>query len=527
MGPAVPDCGGGPRSMAGDRRLWCVAIALTAVAAAAAAFAIRHGPLLAPDSVTYLSMAHNLGHGRGASDFTGGSVTVFGPGYPVVLARVQSLGVSAVTSARSVNVAAYASVVLLAFVLIRRRVQSWRIALGATVLIACCVQLLIATEFTSSDPLFYALVLTFILAMEELVAKSRQHRAALIVAAGVVVWAAVLVRWAGLSLLAAGVITLLVSSRRDGIRTALSRALSFGVVASIVPGLWALRNANVSGGQALGLRVHSHESVRSIAVDVGRAIAHLLIPDSLGTGYGVVVFGAIIGAAGILGFICRRELVPRLRSATPSLTPTIVFVVVYVPFVAAARKSTGSDLDPRIMLPFWLPTAILGAWFFEQLVRSLRATGAGWLARLLALAAVGFVGLSVFWFADQVRIGTAPSVTNHHYPVNDVATGRALGPLDSNALVVSNDPWRVYNATGHIPVKLAPMPVQPGFSLTPISVAALAGTVDDRGSVTLVWFDQSPASGKRRITRLPGRDRYAVVRTRSFRGGSRYTLRPR
>jgi hypothetical protein len=200
MGSTVQPCEVGARSPATDRRLWCVAIALTAVATAAAAFATRHGSLLAPDSVTYLSMAHSLGHGRGASDFTGGSITVFGPGYPAVLARVQSVGVGAITSTRIVNLVAYASVVLFAFALIRRRVQSWRIALGATVLIACCVQLLIATEFASSDPLFYGLVLAFILAMEEIAATSR-HRAVLIGAAAVVAWAAFLLRYAGVSLL--------------------------------------------------------------------------------------------------------------------------------------------------------------------------------------------------------------------------------------------------------------------------------------------------------------------------------------
>jgi hypothetical protein len=526
MGSTVQPCEVGARSPATNRRLWCLAIAFTAVATAAVAYATRHGSLLAPDSVTYLSMAHALGHGRGASDFTGTSVTVFGPGYPAVLARLQSAGVTALTSTRAVNVAAYAAIVLLAFVLTRRRVESWRIALGATVLIACCVQLLIATEFASTDPLFYALVLAFILAMEEIAAAAR-HRAVLIGAAVVVAWAAFLVRYAGLSLLVAGVITLLVVSRRDGIRAAFGRALCFGVLGSIVPVLWVIRNAGTTGGSALGLRVHSHESVVSIAVDVGRAVAHILIPDSIGTGIGVLLLGGIIAVAGALALVSRRELVPRLRSATPSLAPTLVFVLVYVPFVAAARKSTGSDLDPRILLPAWLPVAVIGAWFFEQLVAALKATGSTWLARVLIAGAVGFVGVSAFWFADQVHTGTGPSVAVSHYPVNDVALRRAMGSLDANALVVSNDPWRVYNATGHVPVKLAPMPVQPGFSHTPISVSALAGAVNARGSVTLIWFDQSPASGRRPVTKLPGRGRYDLVRSHAFRGGVRYTLRPR
>jgi hypothetical protein len=526
MGSTVPACDSPARSSAVDRSLWFAAILIAAVTTAAVGFASRHGPLLAPDSVTYLSMAHSLGHGHGASDFTGRSVTVFTPGYPAVLARLQSVGVRAITSTRVVNLAAYAAIVLLAFLLIRRRVESWRIVLGGTLLIACCVQLLITTEFASSDPLFYALVLVFILALEEIVARA-ERRALLIGAAAVVVWAAFMVRWAAVSLIVVGVITLLLTFRHDGVRRALGGAVSFGAAASVVPLLWIIRNATVKGGSAFGLRVHSHESPASIAVDVGRAVAHIMIPDSLGTGPGVVLLAGLVAVAGVLSLVCRRELGARLRHVRPSVVPTLVFVVVYVVFVAAARKSTGSDLDPRILLPAWIPTAILGAWYFEQLIASLRATGVRWLAWVLAIGGVGLVGISVFWFADQVRMGTAPSVAVAHYPVNDVALRRELGSLGRNALVVTNDPWRVYNATGHVPTELAPMPLQPGFSHTPMSVATLASTVDSHGSVTLLWFDQSPASGKRPVSALPGRNRYSVVRSRTFPGGARYTLHSR
>lgn len=524
-GRSAPDCESRTRSPAVNRRLSLTAVGLAAGVAVAAVVATRHGPLLAPDSVTYLSMARNLTHGRGVSDFTGGSIVVFGPGYPAVVARVQTLGLASITAARTVDVVTYVSVVLLALVMIRRRVSSWRIVLGATVLFAACVQLLITAQFVSSDVLFFVLVLVFILAMEEIAARSA-NRVVLIGAAAVVVWAAVLVRWAGLTLLVAGVITLLITSRREGRWVALRRAVGFGVVASIGPVVWSIRNARTTGGSAVGLRVHSNESVLSIAVDVGRAAAHLMIPDSLGTPYGVLLMGGVIGLAAGLGLIARRELAPRLRGVVPSLVPTVVFVVVYLPFVAAARKSTGSDLDPRILLPAWLPTLVVGAWFFEQLLGSLKAGGAIRLARVLVTSGLALLAVCVVWYADQVRVGTAPSVAVSHYPPTDSATRGEIGLLDPHALVVSNDPWRVYNATGHIPVKLAPMPILPGFSHTPISVADLARAVDSQGSVTLVWFDRSPASGTRPVTALPGRGHYRLARSSGFSGGARYTLEP-
>lgn len=47
---------------------------------------LRHGPRLSPDSITYLSAAEHLRHGRGLTDFTGEPFTVFPPVLPVVLA---------------------------------------------------------------------------------------------------------------------------------------------------------------------------------------------------------------------------------------------------------------------------------------------------------------------------------------------------------------------------------------------------------------------------------------------------------
>jgi hypothetical protein len=197
---------------------------------------------------------------------------------------------------------------------------------------------------------------------------------------------------------------------------------------------------------------------------------------------------------------------------------------VYVLFAAAACKSTGSDVDPRILLPAALPSVVLGAWFLEQTTRARRAGRSVGLARVVSGAAVALLALSTFWFVDQARVGTHPSMADHHYPVHDVATRADVGPLGSSALVVSNDPWRVYNATGHQPVKLAPMPLAPGFSHRPISIDDLVRAVSHH-PVTLIWFDRSPANDGRPISSLPNRDRYDLTDARPFRGGVRYTLR--
>jgi hypothetical protein len=303
----------------------------------------------------------------------------------------------------------------------------------------------------------------------------------------------------------------------------LRRALSFGVLASIGPALWLLRNARTPEG-ALGLRVRSNESVGGIAKDVGHAVVHLLAPDSLANSRAVALTVGLALLALFLAMTNRRALRSSVDARGPSAVPMVAFIIVYLILVTAARKTTGSDVTPRILLPALLLGIVLGAGFFERLL--LGTDHRSRFVALAAIAAVGLVGLSAYWVADQVRVGAKPSAALFHYPQPDPATRKALAQVAPTALVVSNDPWRVYNATGHQPVKLAPMPVQPGFSHRPISVDDLARAVTS-GPVPLVWFARSPASDTRSVAGLPGQDRYVLDSPRSFPGGVEYTLRVR
>ena len=86
------------------RRPLVTGAALAVIGFALAIVATRHGPRLSPDSITYLSVADHLRHGRGLTDFTGEPFTVFPPVYPVVL----SVFGSSLTWARLVNTVSFA-----------------------------------------------------------------------------------------------------------------------------------------------------------------------------------------------------------------------------------------------------------------------------------------------------------------------------------------------------------------------------------------------------------------------------------
>lgn len=129
--------------------------------------ATRHGPGMSPDSVTYLSAARNLAAGHGYTDFTGQALTTFPPGYPALVAVLHVLGFSIATAARVVNAVSFGAVVLLAGTLIRRHTSSRAVALGATALVAVSPALINIASNAWSEPLFCALVLAFVLALED------------------------------------------------------------------------------------------------------------------------------------------------------------------------------------------------------------------------------------------------------------------------------------------------------------------------------------------------------------------------
>ena len=118
-----------------SRRTWLEVGLLALSAATAVLVATRHGPLLSPDSVTYYSMGRNLALGRGYVDLTGTPDTTFAPGYPVVLAVGQMLGVGVAATARIVHAALFASLVPLTWTLVRRHTNSKILSLAATTIV--------------------------------------------------------------------------------------------------------------------------------------------------------------------------------------------------------------------------------------------------------------------------------------------------------------------------------------------------------------------------------------------------------
>ncbi|HSO96492.1 MAG TPA: hypothetical protein VLV81_10670 [Acidimicrobiia bacterium] len=464
--------------------LGCAALAVVATW-----IATRHGPGMSPDSVTYLSAARNLAAGHGYADFTGQALTTFPPGYPALVAVLHVLGLSIATGARLVNAVSFGAVVLLAGVLIRRHTSSRAVTLGATALVAVSPALINIASTAWSETLFSALVLAFLLALEDGIAPGTPARA--LGAAGVLAGLAFLVRYAGLSLLAVGALTIAAGAYRHGLRTVARRLGVFLGAGSVLPGLWILRNAASGSRFLLGPRVAAPESWRSFLDRFLGGVQGLFTPGgSIGN---VAVVAVVLGVAA-LGL--SAALTPhRTRRGTwwrSRLMPLVAYVVVYSGVVISAGKTAGASVDQRIAAPVYVPALILVVTLVDRLAVRAQAGGSQrrWVASAPAFALVAVLaygGSSAVAFASQAwNDGRTPrgytrQNSDRFQLVNSVET------LSRRALVATNRPWTLFEATGREPIVASPGQVAPELALIPILVSQLASQSCTR-PVYLAWF---------------------------------------
>jgi hypothetical protein len=463
-------------------------LAFAALAAAATWIATRHGPGMSPDSVTYLSAARNLASGHGYTDFTGQALTTFPPGFPSLVAVAKVLGASVATGTRIVNAVSFGAIVLLAWVLVRRHVSSLLIALGTTALVAISPALINIASNAWSEPLYCALVLAFILALEDATTPGG-HQARSIGAAAVLAGLAFLARYAGLSLLIVGSLALVTSSYREGVRAAARRLAEFWIVGLLIPALWLLRNAGSGTRFIFGPRVAAPDTWGSFIGRFVNGVLGLFTPN--GVTMTTALVAVLLGLGGLGAYVARyRRTDPVPLRSSPVLVLGL-YVSVYSVVVVVAGKAAGASVDQRIVSPIYLPALILGAVLFEVTIRRLARLGERrWVALapgLVVLVALAYVASTAVSFASQTwRNGeTARGYTKTNSAgFQLVRSVEALGP---RAFVATNRPWTLFAATGRQPIVPSPGVVAPELALTPILVSQLASQACNR-PVYLAWF---------------------------------------
>jgi hypothetical protein len=335
-----------------------------------------------------------------------------------------------------------------------------------------------------------------------------------------VVWAAFLLRYAGISLVAIGAATMFLGLWATSRSLAIRNALIFGVLASAVPVLWMLRNLSVDD-TLMGPRSPSSDTPLQvgyrIAVTIGLWVAPLPVPAPLLSIVGLLF---MLGLGAVVVVLLRREWVGRESSTLRALLPLTIFGMGYTAYLAVAQLSTAFDgINTRLLSPIFVPLVIVTAIALDRLRKTIST-------RILAVAGLGLVGIvglqgirlvvdSVHW----AKNGNGYASTAWQQSQLSAAT-RSL-PRD--AILYANRPYGLWAVTGLEGVRMSPA-FQRGRSEEVVDIPA-EFLIDVACHETfLVWFDDG-----RTNLRSPEElsDVVSIELIESYPDGHLYRLEPR
>lgn len=475
-----------------DRRLsGTVVVGLSAVVAAlATGVAMAKGPGLASDSTFYLSAGLNLARGNGYRFYSDGSVTVFPPGLPLVVALGQWLGGGVNWTFRCFHACTFSLAVWLGYLLLRRHVRSVGLALGATVLISVSPPLLLVEKMALSEPAFIVISLAFILILERLIDAKRIMP--LILAAAVLVWVGFLFRYAAISLIPVGAIALAVGRRHLGWRHALADASGFSAFAAAAPLLLMARNYRVDG-TFMGPRPPSSDSpgevARGFSLVIGKWVTPSPTPERLQTVVGVV---ALIAAATMAVYLVRRRGTGLTdRGTGASFVPLACFLGVYSIYLFASELSTAiNPIDNRLMSPLYVPLVVAGAMALDRLADGMTRQGRLWVLHLAKILLIVFVLAQAAVFVRETRVAAIGGTSYSKGSWQSSPLGAAARELPAEAEIYSNLPDGLWAIIRREPILPSPARGVYRSTETRSISSAFVTAVACRDSF-LVWFTRN------------------------------------
>jgi hypothetical protein len=318
-------------------------------------FATAFGIGLTPDSAAYIGAARGLlgGFGLGTPSATGGfsPMVLYAPLFATLLAAMGWAGIDPLEGARCVNSALFAASLLLSGRIIERETGSPSSALLGALLLLISVPMLEVHSMAWSEPTFLFLSL---LALLWLSRYAERARTGWLIAAAVAVGLAVLSRYAGLSLVGAGIIAVIVCGRRAGRQTVRDCGI-FAAISGFVSSAAFGRNWMVAGTPS-GHPAAIHPVTIAQLQRGLQAIAGWLRLDP-GPRRTALAAAAVGTCALVLRAVAQRSLrttQPARHGVPGSAARTaLIFVAAYGVFllIAISFFDAPTQLDDRILAP--------------------------------------------------------------------------------------------------------------------------------------------------------------------------------
>ncbi len=354
-----------------------------ALSAVVVLIANSRGIATGDDGVGYRAIADSLLAGEGYGYFLEDPVTVWPPIWPGLMALVawvtplDTLGAAIV-----LNAATAAGVVVVGTRLLRSIIDDGRLVLAGTAVLALGPATVGLGHVLMTDLAFALVTMTWMLT---LIRFRRTGSIPALVGAAALVWVGFGLRYVGLVLIPFGGLWLLVDLRRPVTRR-LRDGVLYGLIASLAPIAWMLRNRAIDG-TFTGERNPSARGLIDNGFDVAATLGRFLLP---GVGNDMTYIWAAVGvvvagAAGVLAWTVLRvppddpdgtplgpgAVLSRLGHRIGSPLGLVVgFAVGYLVYMLYVRTTTAlNQLDLRLLFPAYFPLLVGALALIERLDR--------------------------------------------------------------------------------------------------------------------------------------------------------------
>lgn len=428
-----------------------------AVAALAAASVVMHtwnGASVNGDAVRYVSVAENFADGNGLRTFNDVWHTAHPPGFAIVLAGLELLGLSARSATRWLNAVLYGGTILFAGLWLRSVCRYTLAVVAALIAMASSLAWHTTASGYYSEPLYLLLAFGSLALISSLLRTPPRNDLWLILAAGTLAGASAVTRWIGAVVILSSFLVVLGAAKdRRPPKTRLRLACLYGFVAAlplaVVLGLNAAHSDHIVGHRSTkspGSLTDSIEQILRLQDRPQFVIAWLML--------------LIVLAAALVG---RRESGLGWLRLDRSL-PFAAFGCVYLVAIVFTQGLTNDPINERFLLPAWLAFLVVACELADKALSPLPAGDLiGRLRPATALLGAGAVSAVLLLSVSSYGIRPASVLLSRVEPASQDPTNTAeihdsdlFDYLDDNpidGLLHSNRPNALYWIADRRPVK--------------------------------------------------------------------------
>jgi len=427
------------------------AVALALIGVGLVLYLTRGGAGAGGDSAWYVMGAQNLLAGNGFARFSGGGelrpITGFPPLFSLVLAGISAAGLEPLTGAQLLNTILFGANLLLAGLLIFKASQSrWATVIGV-LLVLTSANLIESHSWVMSEPLYIFLSLLVAHFISQGIPAGDRR---LFVIAGLFSAAAILTRYSGFSLVAAGAVCIAFLGPR-GARWRLSSSALFSVF-GLVPPLWWLWTRASDGGTLANRQVILRSMNPELLLAYQRELVTWAFARQLPLSWRPrAIIAATIAAIGPFYFLVSRLRrsrfrLPRVDSYGEALPWFLgVYLVAYLGVLAANSlfldAATTLGAPSRYLAPAYVALVILATVTTADLVNSVKTTRlpAAFALSLGLLLVALHLGQSLEILSDDgLNLGYVDVKRNQP----ELVAG--LSEIDPSTPIISNNPEMIF-----------------------------------------------------------------------------------